>query len=185
MADNSYSRRTAKKEERAFAIFKSGTDVSRGHDLSTSAMDDVPLLSVCVEGGPGSVDTVQKASAQEIPCLVVRGSGRAADLLADTVILKKLDHPDGLNVEQTELWDVLIDLVHLFFLHSTCASLYAQSSRWTCHSNVWVLYLSFRFSSFAFTFLKFVSFFCLSFLSYNRGFGALAILTTLSIAIAM
>ena len=81
-------------------------------------MDDVPLLSVCVEGGPGSVDTVQKASAQEIPCLVVRGSGRAADLIADTVILKQLDHSDGLNVEQTELWGVLINLVHLLFIYS-------------------------------------------------------------------
>eukprot|EP00960_Hanusia_phi_P061752 764932-Hanusia_phi.AAC.1 len=48
---------------------------------------DVPILLVCVQGGPGSVKAVLDAAKQGKSCLLVNGSGRAADLMSDAVKL--------------------------------------------------------------------------------------------------
>jgi hypothetical protein len=48
----------------------------------------IPLVSVCVQGGIGTVDTVLQACKSGTPTLLVRGSGKAADLLSDAVSLQ-------------------------------------------------------------------------------------------------
>ena len=45
----------------------------------------VPIVCVMVEGGSGTIDTVKNALINEIPCVVIDGSGRAADVLAYVV----------------------------------------------------------------------------------------------------
>jgi len=42
----------------------------------------------------------------KVPSLLVRGSGKAADLIADAVILKNSEADPG-NVEQKQMWSVL------------------------------------------------------------------------------
>lgn len=89
--------------------------------------DDVPLVSVCVQGGPGSVGTVLAAVQQNIPSLLVRGSGKAADLIADAVVLKHVtDLPPNVR-EQALLLELL---VALGMLGTTCrlASAFHPSS---------------------------------------------------------
>jgi hypothetical protein len=56
---------------------------------------------VSVEGGKGTIETVYNAVKNEIPVLLVRGSGRATDLMSDLVLLKfgeqhaaHVRHPD-------------------------------------------------------------------------------------------
>ena len=48
----------------------------------------VPLVSICVQGGPGTVGTVMEATLNGTPALVVRGSGKAADLIADCTLMR-------------------------------------------------------------------------------------------------
>ena len=48
----------------------------------------VPLVSVCVQGGPGTIQTVADATANFTPSLLVRGSGKAADLMSDCVLMR-------------------------------------------------------------------------------------------------
>ena len=47
----------------------------------------VPAVCVCVQGGPGTIKTVRNAAGNGTPVLLIRGSGKAADLLADVAIL--------------------------------------------------------------------------------------------------
>ena len=42
-----------------------------------------------VEGGPGTIDTVRQALKNNTPCVVIDGSGRAADVLAYAVKMKE------------------------------------------------------------------------------------------------
>ena len=51
---------------------------------------EVPMVCVCVEGGPGTINTVVNAAKNSTACLLVKGSGRAACLLSDAVLLKDL-----------------------------------------------------------------------------------------------
>ena len=44
-----------------------------------------PAVCVCIEGGPGTIQTVWEAARRQMPVVIVKGSGRAADLLADVV----------------------------------------------------------------------------------------------------
>lgn len=57
-------------------------------DQDTSAEDQIPLVCVCVQGGPFTVDTVLQACQSGTPALLVRGSGKAADMLSDAVLLQ-------------------------------------------------------------------------------------------------
>ena len=50
--------------------------------------EEVPLVSVCVQGGPNTVDTVRNAVVNSTPSLLVKGSGKAACLMSDAVLLK-------------------------------------------------------------------------------------------------
>ena len=43
----------------------------------------VPLVTVLVGGGVGSMDIVQSTLEANLPVVVVKGSGRLADLLSD------------------------------------------------------------------------------------------------------
>ena len=45
-------------------------------------------LSCGGQGGPGTVSTVMHAVLNETPVLLVKGSGNAADLIADAVLLR-------------------------------------------------------------------------------------------------
>jgi hypothetical protein len=55
-----------------------------------SLPQEVPMVCVCVEGGPGTINTVVSAAKNSTACLLVKGSGRAACLLSDAVLLKDL-----------------------------------------------------------------------------------------------
>ena len=58
----------------------------------------IPAISICVQGGPGSVKTVLDAVSNDIPCLLVKGSGQAADLLADCVMSRfSPEHEQGVE----------------------------------------------------------------------------------------
>ena len=98
LADNSYFRRSPTAKEHPFSVFKPAPDL-----LDSEAADDVPLVCVCVQGGPGTVGTVLNAVMQDIPALLVRGSGKASDLLSDAVLLKRIAHVAE-NFEQQQLW---------------------------------------------------------------------------------
>jgi hypothetical protein len=71
----------------------------------------VPLVSITVQGGPGSVETVRHAARAGTPCLLVRGSGKAADMISDAVLLRYAQiHPAYLkhrNPVQRQFWDFL------------------------------------------------------------------------------
>jgi hypothetical protein len=51
---------------------------------------EVPMVCVCVQGGPGTINTVLSAAKNGTACLIVKGSGRAACLISDAVLLKDL-----------------------------------------------------------------------------------------------
>ena len=51
---------------------------------------EVPMVCVCVQGGSGTINTVLSAAKNGTACLVVKGSGRAACLISDAVLLKDL-----------------------------------------------------------------------------------------------
>lgn len=53
-----------------------------------SSTQPTPAVCVCVQGGPGTVSTVMHAVLNETPVLLVKGSGNAADLIADAVLLR-------------------------------------------------------------------------------------------------
>eukprot|EP00961_Rhodomonas_salina_P261064 3528152-Rhodomonas_salina.1 len=53
-----------------------------GPRLPDSVNSEVPVVCVCVQGGPGTVSTVLGAVTNGTPALLVRGSGKAADLIA-------------------------------------------------------------------------------------------------------
>jgi len=46
----------------------------------------IPIVSVCVQGGAGTLENVFKNSENSIPTLLVEGSGQAADLLCDLLL---------------------------------------------------------------------------------------------------
>ena len=50
--------------------------------------EEVPLVSVCVQGGAGTVRTVKDAVMNATPALLIKGSGQAACLMADAVVIK-------------------------------------------------------------------------------------------------
>ena len=62
---------------------------------------EVPMVCVCVEGGPGTIDTVLDAAKLGTACLLVKDSGRAADWLSDAVSLKDVEtRPKVLDMPQ-------------------------------------------------------------------------------------
>eukprot|EP00961_Rhodomonas_salina_P185515 2504815-Rhodomonas_salina.2 len=71
------------------------------------AQSAVPVVLVCVQGDPGTPHVVRQAVEEGTAVLVVKGSGKAADLVADLVLLRlplehKL-HQLGKTPEQQEL----------------------------------------------------------------------------------
>jgi len=52
---------------------------------------EVPVVLVCVQGGPGTAKTVLSAVKANTPTLIVKGSGKCADLIAD--VIKILQDP--------------------------------------------------------------------------------------------
>jgi len=50
---------------------------------------NVPVVQLVVEGGIGTMKTVMQAVEQKIPVLVLQGSGRAADFIAQGYNLSK------------------------------------------------------------------------------------------------
>ncbi|XP_078514895.1 transient receptor potential cation channel subfamily M member 2-like isoform X2 [Lissotriton helveticus] len=50
---------------------------------STEADIKIPIVCVVLEGDPGNLDTIQSSMINNIPCIVVEGSGRVADLIAE------------------------------------------------------------------------------------------------------
>jgi len=74
---------------------------------------DIPVVHVCVQGGREAVSTVLYTVNESLPVLLVRGTGKAADLIADCVCFKfprghakRLDR-DRLSSRQAVLFDFL------------------------------------------------------------------------------
>jgi flagellar biosynthesis GTPase FlhF len=72
----------------------------------------VPLVSICVSGGPGSIETALKTVQTGTASLLVRGSGKAADLLSDVVLLRYTPrHPAHIKYRsplQDALWHFFV-----------------------------------------------------------------------------
>ena len=68
-------------------------------------------VCLCTQGGPGTVDTVLHSAKGGTPVLLVRGSGKAADLISDAVLLQYAgSHPAYIkhrNHAQGEFWQFL------------------------------------------------------------------------------
>lgn len=71
----------------------------------------IPAVCVCVQGGPGTVDTVHGAVLAKTPVLLIKGSGKAADLLADSVtqmaLVRSRERAGRLTQREQHLWDLL------------------------------------------------------------------------------
>lgn len=66
-------------------------------------------MSVCVQGGPGTIDTVLNAAVNGTPCLLVKGSGQAACWMSDAVLLKhSKTSPKVLDAQQEALSRFLV-----------------------------------------------------------------------------
>jgi hypothetical protein len=63
-----------------------GLNMKSAHSASKRKSSAIPAVCVCVEGGPGTIATVYHAVKNLTPVLLVRGSGRAANLLSDAVL---------------------------------------------------------------------------------------------------
>jgi hypothetical protein len=65
-------------------------------DLSKPA--DTPVVHVCVQGGHESIRTMLNSVNEALPVLLVRGTGKATDLVADCVCFKfPMGHPKHLD----------------------------------------------------------------------------------------
>jgi hypothetical protein len=86
-------------------------DLKVEQDTKNFESSSVPLVSVCVQGGKGTVDTVRAAVENGTPVLVLRGSGKAADLISDAVMLQYAPshtaHTKHRNPEQRKFWSLL------------------------------------------------------------------------------
>ncbi|KAG8546004.1 hypothetical protein GDO81_019918 [Engystomops pustulosus] len=47
----------------------------------------IPIVCVVLEGGPGTLDTIYNSMCNNTPCVIVEGSGRVADIIAQVVNL--------------------------------------------------------------------------------------------------
>ncbi|XP_075036348.1 transient receptor potential cation channel subfamily M member 2 isoform X2 [Mixophyes fleayi] len=47
----------------------------------------IPIVCVVLEGGPGTLDTIYNAVSNNTPCVIVEGSGRVADVIAQVAQL--------------------------------------------------------------------------------------------------
>ena len=56
--------------------------IAEAADNASLARPGTPIVLVCVQGGPGTVDTVLSAMKANTPVLIVQGSGKAADIIA-------------------------------------------------------------------------------------------------------
>jgi len=66
---------------------------SRGPSLSFAG---IPAISICVQGDLGAVTTIRDDTSNGTPVLLLRGSGKAADLIADCVLARySPDHELG------------------------------------------------------------------------------------------
>ena len=87
-------------------------DDEEPHEDSTDDQRKVPLVSICLQGGPGSIDTALLATRAGTPSLFVRGSGKAADLVSDAVLLRFTSiHPAFVKHRsslQCSLWEFLV-----------------------------------------------------------------------------
>ena len=89
-----------------------GPDDQEPQEDSTDARRKIPLVSICLQGGPGSIDMALRVTQAGTPSLFVRGSGKAADLVSDAVLLRFTSvHPAFVmhrSALQQALWDFLV-----------------------------------------------------------------------------
>ncbi len=70
----------------------------------------VSCVCVCVEGGPSTINTVSSAAEAGTSCLLIKGSGRAACLMSDAVLLKdSKSSPKGLDSQQQALEALMVE----------------------------------------------------------------------------
>ena len=98
----------SEKEARSDGV----ADGNRDADLDSEQTNEaVPLVCVCVQGGKNSVNTVLHAVQNGTPSLLVLGSGKAADLISDAVMLQfPPSHPAYLRhrkPRQERFWEFL------------------------------------------------------------------------------
>ena len=69
------------------SVSSSSTDKSHASEYDA----DRRAICLCFEGGPGTIGTVEAAVSNGTPALVVQGTGRAADLIADCLAYYRED----------------------------------------------------------------------------------------------
>ena len=74
--------------------------IARAAENEIKTGPKVPIVCVVVEGGAGTVKTVWNALKNNTPCVVINGTGRAADLLAFAVKMKEKYPKDNKKVEK-------------------------------------------------------------------------------------
>ena len=72
--------------------------------------EEVPLLCVVVQGGPNSIDSIMDSVENGSPVLLVKGSGMAACLMSDAVILMKPDEDASYDRRLQRLCDFILKL---------------------------------------------------------------------------
>ena len=81
-----------------------------------STQKEIPVINVSVQGGHESIQTILNSVNEQLPVLLVRGTGKATDLVADAVCLKfapghaKHLNRDRLSHRQKTLFNFLEDL---------------------------------------------------------------------------
>ncbi|XP_077980206.1 transient receptor potential cation channel subfamily M member-like 2 [Glandiceps talaboti] len=72
--------------EKYIAKHAAGKETCFGKCLSGK---HIPVVLVVVEGGPGTIKTVHESLKRKVPAVIVKGSGRAADFIANALLKSK------------------------------------------------------------------------------------------------
>ena len=61
------------------------------------SLEDIPVITLLIEGGTTSLEKVRESLDMKIPCVIMEGSGRAADIVAYAWKNKSVKTKDNLN----------------------------------------------------------------------------------------
>ncbi|XP_067459474.1 transient receptor potential cation channel subfamily M member 2-like isoform X1 [Thunnus thynnus] len=61
--------------------------ISRKHLGNKESGVTIPVVCVVLDGGPGTLDTIYNAMLNGTPCVILEGSGRIADVIAQAAVL--------------------------------------------------------------------------------------------------
>lgn len=85
-----YNYASMDRNHNLFMLVDNGTENQFGGEIefraafesAVSRRDDVPIVTIVVQGGPGTLGTCLNSVKNDTPLVVVEGTGRAADVIA-------------------------------------------------------------------------------------------------------